>query len=66
MVILKENHQIAKKKKISMRGVHMMQAPRYKYLIKKIFSDFSTKTYVVDAQKNRLNETVLLSTQNIC
>ena len=27
---------------------------------------FSTKTYVVDTQKNCLNETVLLSTQNIC
>ena len=26
---------------------------------------FSTKTYVVGAQKNCLNETVLLSTQNI-
>ena len=25
---------------------------------------FSTKTYVVGTQKNRLNETVLLSTQN--
>ena len=25
-----------------------------------------TKTYVVDTQKNRLHETVLLSTQNIC
>ena len=30
------------------------------------FSYFSTKTYVVGTQKNRLNETVLLSTQNIC
>ena len=27
---------------------------------------FLTKTYVVGTQKNRLNETVLLSTQNIC
>ena len=32
---------------------------------KKCFSYFSTKTYVVGTQKNRLNETVLLSTQNI-
>ena len=32
----------------------------------KIFSYFSTETYVVGTQKNRLNETVLLSTQNIC
>ena len=31
----------------------------------KEFSYFSTKTYVVGTQKNRLNETVLLSTQNI-
>ena len=30
------------------------------------FSYFSTKTYVVGTQKNHLNETVLLSTQNIC
>ena len=29
-------------------------------------SYFSTKTYVVGTQKNRLNETVLLSTQNTC
>ena len=28
-------------------------------------SYFSTKTYVVGTQKNRLNEMVLLSTQNI-
>ena len=27
---------------------------------------FSTKTYVVGTQKNRLNETVLLSAQHIC
>ena len=32
----------------------------------KCFSYFSTKTYVVGTQKNCLNETVLLSTQNIC
>ena len=35
-------------------------------LTKHKFSDFPTKTYVVGTQKNRLNETVLLSTQNIC
>ena len=33
---------------------------------KNYFSYFSSKTYVVGTQKNRLNETVLLSTQNIC
>ena len=31
-----------------------------------LFSYFSTKTYVVGTQKNRLNEAVLLSTQNTC
>ena len=29
-----------------------------------LFSYFSYKTYVLGTQKNRLNETVLLSTQN--
>ena len=30
------------------------------------FSYFSTKTFVVGTQKKRLNETVILSTQNVC
>ena len=30
------------------------------------FSYFSSKTYVMGTQKNRLNEKILLSTQNIC
>ena len=30
------------------------------------YSYFSTKTYAVGTQKNSLDETVLLSTQNIC
>ena len=30
------------------------------------FSYFSTKTYVVGTQKNRLNDTVVLSAQNRC
>ena len=33
---------------------------------RKYFSYFSTKTYAVGTQKNRLNETVLLNTQNKC
>ena len=33
---------------------------------KNIFLYFSTKTYFAGTQKNRLIETVLLSTQNIC
>ena len=42
--------------------------PVYKGLraIEKYFSYFSTKTYVVGTQKNRLHETVLLSIQNTC
>ena len=32
----------------------------------KLLSYFSIKTYVVGTQKNRLNETVLFSTHNIC
>ena len=32
----------------------------------KSFFLFLTKTYVVSTQKNRLNERVLLSTQNTC
>ena len=34
--------------------------------IGKLFSLFLFKTYVVGTQKNRLNETVLLSAQNTC
>ena len=41
--------------------------PLAKCAYQKIFSYFLTKTYVVvGTQKNRLNETVLLSTQNLC
>ena len=42
-----------------------VHAPQIRVEIWKIFfSYFSTKTYVVGTQKNRLNETVLFSTQN--
>ena len=43
-----------------------MQAPRSESVPESYFSYFSTKTYVVGTQKNRLHETVLLSTNNIC
>ena len=33
---------------------------------KKLIFLFLIQTYVVGTQKNRLNETVLLSTENIC
>ena len=37
-----------------------------KGVTKNELSYFSFKTYVVGSQKNRLNEVVLLSTQNKC
>ena len=44
----------------------VFQASRYKCNSNNICSYFSTKTYVVGTQKNRLTETVLLSTPNKC
>ena len=43
----------------------------YSPLVKSVYQKFiflisQPKTYVVGPQKNRLNETVLLSTQKIC
>ena len=38
----------------------------YESVMKNWFSYFSTKTDVVGTQKDRLNETVHLSTQNMC
>ena len=35
-------------------------------LVKSNFLISQLKTYVVGTQKNRLNETLLLSTQNLC
>ena len=43
-----------------------MQASRKSAYQKIIFSYLSAKIYVVETQKNRLGETVLFSTQNIC
>ena len=40
------------------------QTFREECIIDNYFSSFSTKTYVVGTQKNRLDETVLYSTQN--
>ena len=42
------------------------QASRKECVLGNCFLYFSSKTYVVGTQKNRLNETVLLSTQNTC
>ena len=42
-----------------------MQVSRLECVIENHFSYFSTKIYVLGAAKNRLNETVLCSTQYI-
>ena len=44
----------------------LTEAPRLECVTKIIIIYFATKTYVVGTQKNRLNETVILSTQNTC
>ena len=44
----------------------LKQAPRSESIKENYFSYLPTKTYVVGTQKNRLDETVLLSTQNAC
>ena len=49
----------------------MSENHQFKHAISKecvtdFFFYFSTKTYVLGTQKNRLNETVLLSVHNIC
>ena len=42
------------------------QASRKECVLENSLLYFSSKTYVVGAQNNRLNETVLLGTQNTC
>ena len=54
------------KKNIGSQNMTVLQDFSYECVPKISFSYFSTKTYVVGTQKNRLIETVLLSTQNIC
>ena len=43
-----------------------IRPPDMSAYLEKYFPYCSSKTYAVDTQKNRLNETVLLSTQNTC
>ena len=52
----------AAKKELQM----FQKTSRQMYVTENYFSHFSTKTFVVGTQKNRLDETVLLGTQNIC
>ena len=49
----------------SMQRVKLTPRTSVKSVEQKYFSDSPTETYVVGAQKNRLNETVLLSPQNL-
>ena len=48
------------------RKLGYIQDSRQDCVIEKYFLHFSSKTYVVGTEKNRLNETVLLSNQNRC
>ena len=63
----KESDQ-TKQKKASKAVEQLDQCPGPQIRVRngKLFSYFSTKTYVVGTQKSRLTETVLLSTQNTC
>ena len=38
----------------------------FEHIIVNIFLPINSKKYVLDCQKNRLTETVLLNTHNIC
>ena len=55
------NEQILHKKELT-----ILRPPEKSAYLRIKFAYFSTKTHVVVPQKNRLNETVLLSTQNTC
>ena len=48
------------------RGTHTFFRAPDKSVLENYFLYFSSKTYVVGSQKNRLNEMVLLGTQNTC
>ena len=52
--------------KLDIPVFHAAAKPPDKSALSKKYFYFSTKTYVVGTQKNRLNETVLLSTHNLC
>ena len=58
----KESNQTNKQTK----AIQHYQGLQIRVCIEKYFLYFSSKTYVVGTQKNRLNETVLLITQNTC
>ena len=47
-------------------GKVVVARPPYDCVLVKYYIYFSSKTYVVGSQKNRLNETVLLMTPNTC
>ena len=45
---------------------NVYQASKQECVLENYFLHFSSKTYIMGTQKNRLNETVLLRTQNTC
>ena len=51
---------------IKVKWLTMTHASRKECVFENYYAYFSTKTYVVGTHKNRLNDTVLLSTQNTC
>ena len=59
-ICLGANHILQAVKEIQVPGLQI------RVRIGKSFLYFSSKTYVEGTQKNRLNETVLLSTPNTC
>ena len=66
MIILHEQEEMARKvTEMILYDVNSDELVSQR-LSENYFSYFSTKTHVVGIQKNRLNETVLLSTQNTC
>ena len=63
---LHTTHTLKNRPKTMSKLQEMYRGPQKRVHNRKLFYDFSTKTYVVGTQKNRLDETVLLTTQNTC
>ena len=62
----KDLHCRQPRREISCETAQIRSPDRVCCVIENDFSYYSTKIYVVGTQKNRLIETVLLSTLNIC
>ena len=64
--MLKSDRSVFGECLLSEANVVLYQAFNNECVTEKIFFLILNQTYVMGTQKNRLNETVLLSTQNIC